>query len=214
MIPMMQQSLFDAAPPSLGMRFFTPDLFLRFNSEVEEEADAAEDEWEVAIEEYQEHCSKLKAIAPHLGSLIALNLHDATFDDFERELGVDGEAMQLDGVLYHMYHKHFYFHELPFRSIRWNSAHSLGLTVRRGGYAAGLLYSLWDMVGRLHFNFPEWSLDDHRSRNRPHIWLYDEIDVVWWPSSLYVHRVLLNDMSTLIIPFHTVSVVELAHPEA
>jgi hypothetical protein len=45
------------------MRFFTPDLYIRFNSPDEETADRADEEWEVAVRAYRKH---LKGLAGHL----------------------------------------------------------------------------------------------------------------------------------------------------
>jgi hypothetical protein len=60
------------------MRFFTPELYLRFNSADDEVADCADSEWESAVRRYR---TRLEDVRPHLPAdarrLSELNLHDA-----------------------------------------------------------------------------------------------------------------------------------------
>lgn len=63
------------------MRYFTPDLYLRFNSEDQYEADVAEQEWETAVRAYRGHLVKIKE---HLSSGVraiadSLCLHNAVY---------------------------------------------------------------------------------------------------------------------------------------
>jgi hypothetical protein len=60
------------------MRFFTPDLYLRFNSADDATADAADAEWEVAVAAYRTHLAALGGRMPSpIRKLAELNLHDA-----------------------------------------------------------------------------------------------------------------------------------------
>lgn len=60
------------------MRFFTPELYLRFNSEVEDIADRANDDWETALCDYELHLKGLrKAMPASVSALTRIDLHDA-----------------------------------------------------------------------------------------------------------------------------------------
>src|SRR5579883_174953 len=73
------------------MRFFTPELFLRVNSNNDEIADAAQDEWEQSAQAYRHHLKKVLRHAPRsVGELAEACFHDAvvsgmTFDSFGRD---------------------------------------------------------------------------------------------------------------------------------
>ena len=64
------------------MRFFTPDLYLRFNSGDDEIADQANDEWEKAIDSYQTYLKNLN-LPESVKKLTEINLHDAELADFQ-----------------------------------------------------------------------------------------------------------------------------------
>src|SRR5438132_1227412 len=68
------------------MRFFTKDLYERSQSDEDAVASAAEDEWEAALQRYEEH---VQAIAPtlplHLCAFNELLLHDAMVQSIARE---------------------------------------------------------------------------------------------------------------------------------
>ena len=60
------------------MRFFTPELYLRFNSNDEVEADRAHVEWENVTQKYQKHLHKIHDQLPaQAWQLTELSLHDA-----------------------------------------------------------------------------------------------------------------------------------------
>jgi len=60
------------------MRFFTPELYVRFNSPDEEEADRANEEWETALVGYRKHLDQIWGQIPDDGKQLAdLCLHDA-----------------------------------------------------------------------------------------------------------------------------------------
>lgn len=63
------------------MKYFTPELYLRFNSDDPREADEADGQWERAIRDYQKHLKKLgKRLAPAAREMARrLDLHDADY---------------------------------------------------------------------------------------------------------------------------------------
>lgn len=64
------------------MRFFTPELYLRFNSSNDEVADRANEEWETALVEYRKHLDQIWDQIPDDGKQLAeLCLHDAELLD-------------------------------------------------------------------------------------------------------------------------------------
>lgn len=65
-------------PPEPVMRFFTPELFLRFNAPADDEADRADEDWEAAIRAYRAHLVGLRDRLPEpVKRLVGLDLHDA-----------------------------------------------------------------------------------------------------------------------------------------
>src|SRR5437867_2658966 len=65
-------------PSEQVMRFFTPELYLKFNSSNEEEADQADEAWEAAIRAYQLHLDSVRDRMPSpVVRLTELCLHDA-----------------------------------------------------------------------------------------------------------------------------------------
>ena len=71
-----------AKQSEIKMRFFTPDLYLRFNSSDDEIADQANDEWEKAIDSYQRYLKNLN-LSESVKKLTEINLHDAELSDFQ-----------------------------------------------------------------------------------------------------------------------------------
>lgn len=60
------------------LKFFTRDLYMRFNSIDEQEANEADEAWETAIREYQAHLASLaKRMPADVERLASLCLHDA-----------------------------------------------------------------------------------------------------------------------------------------
>lgn len=65
-------------PNEQVMRFFTPELYIRFNSPDDAVANQADEDWESALKAYSHHMSKLRRWMPHeVKKLAKLNLHDA-----------------------------------------------------------------------------------------------------------------------------------------
>jgi hypothetical protein len=162
------------------MRFFTPELFLRFNSTDDEVADRADEEWEAAIQEYRDHLDRLGDQLPaQVKKLASLCLHDAEILALEQPIeplfAVSSE------------------HVPPWSGFAI-------LSVRQGDEVVILFYSLWDRVNE-HRPEDPWPF----SRQRPH-WLYDEIDVAPNRQDRFIHRVLLSDGTIMEIPFVSVHV--------
>ena len=63
------------------MKYFTPELYLRFNSKDRTVAAKANDEWETAIEEYRNHLRQIgPRLVPNVRKLAkSLSLHDAHY---------------------------------------------------------------------------------------------------------------------------------------
>lgn len=66
------------------MRYFTPELYIRFNSPDDDVADAANEAWENALEDYQNHLASFRDKMPsQVRKLSELCLHDAEVLSFE-----------------------------------------------------------------------------------------------------------------------------------
>src|SRR5438046_1740046 len=69
------------------MRFFTPELYARFNSSDDDVADRANEAWEKALQEYQRHLDAIRDQMPSQVRTVAdLNLHDAELLGFEQDV--------------------------------------------------------------------------------------------------------------------------------
>jgi hypothetical protein len=66
----------------MTMKFFTPELFVRLNSDNDDEIDQAEADWEAARKKYQKHFKRIEAKLPRpLVKLCnAVPLHDAVVE--------------------------------------------------------------------------------------------------------------------------------------
>lgn len=160
------------------MRFFTPDLYLRFNSPDDAVADAADTEWGEALRGYREHLDRLRERLPtRVRELAELNLHDA-------ELLARQDA---DTPISPEPTKFFPFW-VP-QSI---------LSLRLGDTLVTLIYHLFDNV-RTTPAPADWPFSKGRVD-----WLYDEIDVSPEPRGAFLHRVFLSDGRVLEIPFASV----------
>lgn len=179
-------------PPTAGpdeplMRFFTPELFERFNSPDNSVADLANEEWEASLSSYRRHLDGLQdRFTPEIKELAALNLHDAEL------IGLDephGRPTLPD----------------PHWPKWWNSVGIV--SVRQSSVITTLFYVLWDHIHQAPA--PSWSF----SKLRPH-WLYDELDVAAAEQGQFVHRILLSDGRTIAVPFTSVLIHRLALPPA
>lgn len=167
------------------MRFFTPEVYVRFNSSDDMEADRANEEWEEAIRAYREHLDTLRDQVPeHVRKLASLCLHDAEI--LARQ--------QTSEPIY------------PKAPIDWFPfwPHLLILSARQDDDVVSLIYLLGDKV-REHGAAEDWPF----SKDRTH-WLYDEVDAVPGHAGMFVHRVLLSDGTVLEIPFISVFIHNVA----
>lgn len=160
------------------MRFFTPELYVRFNSSVDEEADRANEAWETAFSEYRKHLDAIRDRMPsQVRKLVELCLHDA-------ELLACEQAVEP--------HSPFPFE--PFGTPPFWSAMAI-VSLKQGKKIVSLIYRLWDRI-REHPAPEGWPF----SKDRTH-WLYDEVDLASGQRGAFVHRVLLSDGRVLEIPF-------------
>jgi hypothetical protein len=167
-------------PSEPFMRFFTPDLYMRFNSPNDQIADEANDAWEEAIAKYQEHLDRLrKEMPPPVQRLADLCLHDAEIVEIEEE---DVDTLPSANAA---------------EAVSAAPGLRLGiLSARQENKAVSICYVLKASI-RKHAAPRNWPF----SKERMHV-LYDEIDGDH-PSG-FVHRMLLSDGSVLAIAFGAV----------
>ena len=173
-----------AAPAEPAMRFFTPELFRRVNSPVDREADIADEAWESAIADYQQHLEALRGRMPSYASgVVDLCLHDAATVAYQEiPLLPPGDPL-LEEL------------ELPSPAV------ALVILQRQG--------KVWTLAYRLNGPVRQSSQPEGWVSASPHQWLYDE--VAEDPSSAsdaFVHRILFCDGRVFEIPFRSVEVSE------
>lgn len=168
-------------PSDSGMRFFTPELYIRFNSPDDEIADRANEEWEEALAGYGEQLAQLRPKMPAaVRQLEELSLHDADF------LGMDLQNQPLTGWNGHS------------DANLWLEFAILSLQVKTE--VLTLIYTIWDHVRESQME-SDWPF----SKERLH-WMYDEIDLAPNRNELFVHRILFSDGSVVEIPFRSVMI--------
>jgi len=162
------------------MRFFTPELFIRFNSPDDEVADRADEEWEMAIQGYRSHLDQFRDQMPgQVKKLAELCLHDT-------------EVLAIQEAIEPIF-------PIPFEPFpRW--AGFAILSVMQDDKVVSLVYVLWDHV-RKHPMKENWPF----SKQRTH-WLYDELDATPSQRSMFLHRILLSDGTVIEIPFVSVMI--------
>jgi len=154
------------------MRFFTPELYLRYNSADDADADRADEDWERAIREYKDHLSKFsKEMSSRVKDLAEnLCLHDAEL------LSLQEDTLESSG--------------LPIFPV------SVAIvSLKKDSKIVIIIYSLGSKVVQSR-PLEEWPF----SKLRTH-WLYDEIDLEKQRPYLYWHRILLSDGRVISIPF-------------
>jgi hypothetical protein len=155
------------------MRFFPPDLYLRFNASDDRVADEANEEWEAAIKRYQHDLSGLlDQLPPGVQKLAKTNLHDAELLDTSE--GPEAMSAWPPGPHWTAYSMFF---------------------LRRVDEGIALVYQLWDTV-RQHPAPDNWPF----SKQQVH-WLFDEIAAEPNADRVFWHRVLLSDGRVIEIPF-------------
>lgn len=172
-------------PADQIMRFFTPELYLQFNSSDESVANRADEEWERAVNEYKLHLETLRDGMPsQVRKISELCLHDAEV------LGMDFQSFSpLPQALW----------PVPF----WSALAILSL--KQDNTVQSLIYTLWDRV-REYPGPKDWPF-----AKSPKLWLYDEIDPAKDGRGMFLHRALFSDGSIVEVPFVSaiVSVVRL-----
>jgi hypothetical protein len=173
------------------MRFFTPELYVRFNSPDDEEADRANEEWEEAIRNYRERLEAIRGRMPaQVSKLADLCLHDAEVLARTEEFQAVGLSMS---------------DEFPLPLSLWSAVAII--SVKQGGEILSLIYSLCDRM-RVFPSPDNWPF----SKSREH-WLYDEVDVVSdRRGGPFIHRILLSTGVVLEIPFTSVVIHRFAVP--
>lgn len=160
------------------MRFFTPELYARFNAPDEDEADRANEDWEAALSQYRQHLIDIRERLPSpVRKLAELSLHDAELLACEQAVG------PFFPVSFEMLGAH------PF----WSAV--AVVSVKHDARIASLIYFLWDRIR-------EYPAADGWPFSKAHThWLYDEIDLAPDRRSAFLHRILLSDGRVLEIPF-------------
>jgi hypothetical protein len=170
------------APSSGLMRYFTPQLYLQFNSDDDRQADAAQIAWDAALDRYREHLAGLRDdVPPHIMRLAKLALHDAEVLAFDQR---PPDPKPRSAAV----------HQQPRMQI---------LSVLRDDQerVVTILYSLADRVRTAKAR--GWPFSSARRH-----WLYDELDVAPDDRSTLLHRILFSDGLTVEIPFSTAIVHE------
>jgi len=172
------------------MRFFTPELYLEFNSQDDAVADQANEAWEGALTAYREHLAAIHNCLPHqVRKLSELCLHDAELLGSELRT----EAVNATPTS-------------PCPEVAGNSIAVLSLN--QNETITSLIYSLARDTDA--FPPPEsWPF----SGSRKH-WLYDEIDLVGDQPDAFVHRILWSDGSVLRVSFFSVIIHSFPFPES
>jgi hypothetical protein len=171
-------------PSEQPMRYFTADLYVRFNSSDDDVADVADEAWEAAVVGYREHLDAIRDRMPsQVRKLSAFDLHDAEL------LAFDQVAASAENLL----------PAEPATAI---------LSLKQDGTIISLVYHLSGRVEEQSPPSDEWPF----SKQRVH-WLYDEIDLDASHGAGFLHRILLSDGRTLEIPFNSVVSHRVALPQ-
>lgn len=175
------------------MKFFTPQLYLQFNSPDDQEADRADQAWEAAIQAYHRHLETIRDRMPsQVAKLASLELHDAEILSHVEEVQAGGPLGDA-GLPWPM--------PIPI----WSALAIV--SVRHEGEILSLIYCLWDHVrtNPVPESWPFSKLKEH--------WLYDEVDLVSERRGPFLHRILLSSGIELEIPFTTVVIHRLTLPK-
>jgi len=164
--------------PEAMMKFFTPELYIRYNSTDDAEADRADEDWEKAIRDYKNHLTKHSK-----------DMNDRVKDLAEMLCLHDAELLSIQEDVPSSYTPPLFF-PFPVATI----------SLKDNGNITNLVYFLWSEIGQSRPE-EEWPF----SKLRTH-WLYDELDVERHPPYFprYWHRILLSDGRVISIPFFDV----------
>lgn len=159
------------------MRFFTPELYLRFNSADERVADEANEAWENAVASYRKHIEHIRGQMPEEVKKLADScFHDSVLLAFDPRRAVLDKAKHCSRP--------------PGDTVAI-------LSIEQESGVVSLFYVLEDHI-RAAAASGKWPF----STEHVH-WLYDEIDVEAQAAG-FVHRILFSDGRTLEIPFVSV----------
>ena len=154
------------------MNYFTPELYRRYNSPDDAEADRADEDWEQALRAYQSRLASLSLVMNERLKELAENvcLHDAEVLSMQEDVPVRTLPT---------------LPPLPFATV----------SLRQDSQIIHLVYVVWGDV--VETSPPEdWPFSTLRTH-----WLYDEIDLERRDANLYWHRILLSDGRVVAIPF-------------
>jgi hypothetical protein len=174
------------------MKFFTPELYRRYNSLDDAVADQADQEWESNVRAYKGF------IARHVGDMNdrvrelaeRLSLHDSELLSIQEDVPNDGGPL-------------LPFHPIPVATV----------SVKNDQTVTSLIYFLWSQQIEQAHPQRDWPFSTRHIH-----WLYDEIDVERQSSlpPFYWHRILWSNGSIISIPFFDVVVQTYStlHPDA
>jgi hypothetical protein len=175
------------------MKYFTPELYQRFNSFDVDEAERADEAWDRAEAAYKERLAKIREFMPsHVVKLSELCLHDALVVSREEHVQPAGECRFIDGN-----------YPFPFLAL-WTAVAIVSVTL--GEQVVSLIFCLSDHIGMK--DAPAgWRFSKLQEQ-----WLYDEVDMLHDRNGPFVHRILLSSGVTLEIPFVSVIIHKFTVP--
>lgn len=178
-------------PAADGMKYFTRDLYLRFNSADDAIADQANEDSEQALAEYGQYLDRVRERLPHeVEKLANLCLHDGYLLALEERFEPLGWADGRDGGSGG-------FGGGPPGLPPWSAM--AVISVRQGLEVTVLIYFLWDRIQR-HAPPSEWPFSEEKH------WLYEELDAGPVLRGPFMHRILWSDGEVTEIPFAAVSI--------
>jgi len=177
------------------MKYFTPELYQKFNSFDVNEAERADEAWDRAEAAYKERIAEIRQRMPsQVVRLSELCLHDALVVSRVEQAEPVGESRIFNEPV----RKSRIFNErppFPFPCL-WTAVAIISVTL--GEEVISLIYSLSD-----HIKTRE-APDGWRFSKLQEQWLYDEVDLLHDPKGPFVHRILLSTGITLEISFVSV----------
>jgi hypothetical protein len=170
------------------MKFFTLDLYRRFNSSDVDEAIRADADWEDATARYKAELQVYRDDLPPGAKKLAeeIDLHDAQI------LGIGSEYLATGFPSFWIPFGPPPSLQIPYPIVSQMAA-ELIITLRVADEISIILYSLWNQMDPPVFR-------DRHAADRVY-WLYDEIVPDRARSRHFWHNILLSDESTLEIPF-------------
>jgi hypothetical protein len=174
------------------MKYFTPELYMQFNSFDVEEAERADAAWDLAEAAYKQRLASIREQLPMaVVRLSELCLHDALVVSRLEQAQPFGEMPATYPV------------PLP---VLWTAVAIVSVTA--GEEVTSLIYSLSDHITVR--DAPEgWRFSKLQEQ-----WLYDELDLLNDDRGPFVHRILFSTGVSLEIPFVSVIVHQFRVPAA